>query len=143
MALNTILLSTGFREAPPADVVTAGAAVTPGDLVVHNSSGKYVVHATAGGNTLKVVAVENSPFNKGIDDAYASDDQMNVHYCQTGDKLYMWLAQGSAAVVVGDYLESHGNGKLRKLASGTPLFKAEEAKNADGGANVRIKVTAL
>lgn len=143
MALNKIVLSTGGREEAPADVVVAGGTVTPGDLVILKSTGKYVRHDSAGANTLKVVAVENSPFNKGITDDYAADSQMNVYYCQTGDKVYVRLAQGSAAVVKGDYLESHGNGKFRKLASGTALFQAEEAVNADGGTDPLIKVTAL
>lgn len=141
-APNTILLASGEIEAPPPDVVKAGGAITPGDLLELNSAGDVIRHATAGGRGLRV-ALENTPFNKGIDDDYADDDQTNVHYPRTGDKLFMFLAQGSAPVVKGDYLESHGNGKLRKLASGVALFQVEEDKNANGGVNERIRVTAL
>lgn len=140
MALNTVKLAGDGTF----DTAKAGGAITPGDLIKVDSNGDVVVHNSAGGNPgPKMVALENTPFNKTISDDYADNDQVQVFYPWSGAKLQMRLEAGSAPVTVGDLLESFGNGKLRKLASGTALFRADETKNANGGVDVLIKVTAI
>jgi hypothetical protein len=62
----------------------AAEAITPGHLIALNSSGNAIKHATAGpaaaaganAQGLVRVAVEQDFFGKGIDDAYAANDQV-------------------------------------------------------------------
>lgn len=119
---------------------TAGAAITPGDLVIVNSSGAAVVHATAGGATAPLFAIENEIFGKGVDSDYAADDRVLVEACHSGMGVNVNIAAGAAAIVRGDGLESAGNGTMRKLAAGTRIATAEEAvDNSASGTDTRIR----
>ena len=138
MALNKIHLAGEVTR----DTKKAGGTVTPGDLIALASTGKWSRHASAGGFTELVLAEENTPFNKGIDDDYALNDQMNVLYAQPGSKHQVRLAEGGDAVVAGDALESNGDGKFRKYSAGTRLMRVEEAADPTDAA-VLVKATAL
>lgn len=95
----------------------AGAAVTPGHFVSLASTGKYVVHPTAGGagDGLFAMQPEWSGNNSTLDTAYALNDQILMIAPDTGAEIYALLAPSAAAVAVGDKLESAGNGTLRKI----------------------------
>ena len=97
----------------------ANAAITPGHLVeVINSSGspKVRVHATAGGNAIPMFALEDELQGNGIDTAYATAAPVQVWIAGRGDEVYALLANGQT-VVVGDFLESAGDGTLQKHAT--------------------------
>jgi hypothetical protein len=140
MALNVIkLFGDGVRDTPK-----AGGTITPGDILEKNSDGDVIRHAVAGGIAVPMVALENTPFNKGIDDDYADDDQVQIIYPEKGGKYLLWVVAGGAAIVQGDYLESAAGGSVRKLAAGVGKFQAEEdVDNSGGGTRVRIKATAI
>ena len=97
----------------------ANAAITPGHLVeVINSSGspKVRVHATPGGNAIPMFALEDEMQGNGIDTAYAADAPVQVWIAGRGDEVNALLANGQT-VVVGDFLESAGDGTLQKHAT--------------------------
>jgi len=125
--------------------VAAGAAITPGYLVeryqVSAGVAAFRPHATAGGNTTPAVALNAYMLNKGIDDAYATGDLVEIGLGEKGSTWNMLIGSG-VNVVAGDKLESAGNGMLRKLASGTPLFTALVDTNATSG-TLRCKVEVL
>lgn len=140
MAYNTILLKGDaiFKEAP------AAGAITPGHLVIRNSSGNMIVNATAGANTGKLFARENELLGKDIADAYASGDECLFFIPQPGSEVYALVAAAASAIVINDSLEAAADGTLRKLTSGTPLAKALEAvDNSGGGSPARIVVEIL
>jgi hypothetical protein len=123
--------------------IAASEAITPGHLVERfNASGviRYRKHATAGGDTVRAVATEQSMLNLGVDNAYAAGDLMEVSELGPGGYVWMIIASGQN-IAAGQKLESAGNGTLRALASGTPLFAATENKdNSAGPGDARIRV---
>lgn len=136
----------------------AGGAITPGHLVQMNSAGKWVVHPTAKGYAAPAFAVEADLIGKGIDDAYASNDNVYTFICAKGAEVNALLAANAAAIVIGDYLESAGDGTLRKLTAqsqsgttpfavtegGKPVAQALEAvDNSAVGATARLKVVII
>lgn len=116
-------------------------AVTPGHLVERfNNAGimRFRKHATAGGNTPRLVALDQSMLNKDLDTAYAANDLAEVAQGAPGATFFMYI--GSDTIVVGDKLESAGNGLLRKLASGTALFTALENVTSTTSSRIRVEV---
>lgn len=127
-------------------------AITPGYLVERTSTaGQIQAHSTAGGRAQLLIAIEDSMQGKEISDAYAVSAQIQVMAGRSGDEFDMVLQDGEV-VVIGDYLESNGDGTLRKLvevdraasASGNIqgeniICQATEAKSPSG-ADVNINV---
>lgn len=123
MASRTILLKgRGVRKE-----AKAGGTITPGHLVAINSSGALVVHNVAGGRAATLFAVENDLIGNTIDDNYVSGDYVQAEYLRTGDEVYGLVAANAAAIAVGDYLESAGDGTVRKVVD--PLTAATGTGN--------------
>lgn len=130
----------------------AGGAITPGHLVDLNSSNAWVVHAVAAGASQKAFAIENDMVGKGIDDAYASGDWAQVRICSPGIEVYALVAAAATAIAAGDYVESAGDGTVRKVTAGNPsgtppvyagipVGKALEAvDNSAGATPARIRI---
>lgn len=154
MAQNTIQLKgAGLRKEAP-----AGGAITPGHLITRNSSNAFIVHAVAAGPAVAMFALENELFGKEITAAYASGEQVLAWVPEKGSEVYALVAAAAAAIVVGDYLESAGDGTLRKATAfaqsgttpfavtpaGYPVARALNAvDNSGGGTPVRIEVEVL
>ena len=146
MAITTNPPNTIWLGGPRTEIGdrSAKAAVTPGHLVERvNTAGvhQWQKHATAGGNTTRAVATEQSMLNKTIEDAYAAEDLMEVSELAGGSSALMFIASGQN-IAYGDSLESAGDGTLRILASGTALFRALETK-ANVTVLTRIRVEAV
>lgn len=109
MAYRTIVL----KGDPIRKELKAGGAITPGHLCQRNSAGNIVVHPTAGGNASAIVAIEDSLQGNDVDDAYASSDRVHLAYLTSGMEVACILTT-SQTVVIGDLLESAGDGTLRK-----------------------------
>ncbi len=127
LAPNTIFL--GGEHTQIGDLA-ASEAVTPGHLVERfNNAGviRFRKHATAGGDTARLVALAQHMLNQGVDDAYAANDLMEVSAGRGGSTYWMLIASGQN-IAAGDALESAGNGTLRIYGSGTKLFSALETK---------------
>lgn len=118
---NTIKLK---KYSDVVEEFTAGGAITPGHLVMVNSSGDVVVHNSAGGNAFPMFALENELEGGDMDTAYANDDQVQVWIPGRGDIVNAILKDGQN-VVIGDWLESAGDGTLQKHAadsSGSAIY---------------------
>jgi hypothetical protein len=128
-------------------------AITPGHLVTLNSSGYLIKHATAGPaasagvNTQGIVrvAVEQDFFGKGIDDAYAANDQGIYQPLDTGCEFMALVAAAAPAIAYNDLVESAGNGTVRKTTViANAIGRACEAVDNSGGASpVRLRVEVL
>jgi acetamidase/formamidase len=149
MAYKILLKNRGTRVERK-----AGGTITPGHLVMENSSGELVVHATAKGKTAALFAVENDMEGKTITDNYVSGDYVQAELLEAGAEVYALVPAAAAAIVIGDKLESNGDGTLRKKTefaqSGTTPFAVtteghaiaealEAVDNSGGGAAARIK----
>jgi len=109
MAKNTIKLKKYL------DIINeyeANAAITPGMLIEVMSTGKVRAHATAGGNILPMIALEDELQGNGIDDDYAAADQVQCWVPVRGEEAYLILEDGETAVI-GSLLESAGNGNVQ------------------------------
>ena len=54
------------------------------------------------------------------------------------------LERGTQNIAAGDFMESAGDGKLRKLASGKPIVQAtEDVNNSAGPGDARLRVEAF
>jgi hypothetical protein len=110
MAKNTIKIK---KYADIIEEMTANAAITPGMLVEEMSTGNVRAHANAGQTAIPMFALEDELQGNGIDDDYVAGDVVQVWVAGRGDNVNALLADGES-VVIGDFLESNGDGKLRK-----------------------------
>jgi len=121
----------------------ASETITPGHLVeLFNNAGviRFRKHSTAAVATERLVATEMNMLNKGVDDAYAANDLVEVSALQGGATAWMLIASGQN-IVAGQKLESAGNGTLRALAAGVALFSALENKpNVTVQTRIRVEV---
>ena len=147
MAKNTIKLKNYLHIM---EEYEAAAAITPGYLIEMTSAEKVQKHSSAGGNAVPMFACEDELQGKGVDDAYASGDQVQCWIPQRGDQVYAYLKAGEN-VAIGDLLESGAAGLLVKhvaddsTSSNYPLqivAVALEAVDlsASGAVNTRIEV---
>ena len=131
----------------------AGGAINPGHLVVLNSSGNVVVHPSAATNAAPSFAVENEVIGADIDTAYASGDNVLYEHMQRGAEVHALVAASASAIVIGDYLESAGDGTLRILSASAATAQSARASvvaraleavdNSGGGSEARILVEVL
>ena len=91
----------------------AAAAITPGMLVELTSAGKVQAHSNAGQDALTMIALEDDLQGNDIDDAYSTDNPVQVWIPNRGCEAYMILAT-SQTIAIGDFLSSNGNGMLKK-----------------------------
>lgn len=111
--------------------LVANAAITPGHLVEVMSTGKVRRHASAGGNTLPMFALEDEMQGRGITTAFAEDEPVQVWIPYRGDMVYAILKDGED-VDVGDFLESAGDGTLQEYTSGVIVGQVVEAVDMSG-----------
>ena len=80
------------------------------------SADKVQAHSTAGGKAEKLFALEDYPQGNGLSDDYSALDTVLLLEASPGDKVYATLDDASnvTAVVIGDFVESAGDGRLRK-----------------------------
>lgn len=113
MAKNTIKLK---KYLDVIEEYTASGAITPGMLLEYDSAGKVKAHSSSGGTQVQLIALEDELQGKGINDAYALADQVQVWVAQRGEQAYMILQDGEN-VAIGDYLVSNGDGTLKKYVA--------------------------
>ncbi len=151
---NTILLKgRGIRKEG-----VALLALSPGELVELNTSSQVIAAAVAKENITAAFVVENELLGSEITVDYAALDNVVYEVMPKGAEVLARLAASAAAIVVGDLLESAGDGTLRKqtpfsqsgttpfavVAEGHAIARAIEAvDNSGGGAEVFIQVEVL
>lgn len=141
---NTIVLKVGsdFRTTER----VAGAAVSPGHLVVLNSSDQLIKHNVSVGRALAMFALEKEYTANGITTAYASGDTVVAGEFDKNDEVYARVPAAAAAIVIGDVLVSNGDGTLKKVAASTDYGVAialQALDNSAGGAEAFIKCKIL
>jgi phospholipase/lecithinase/hemolysin len=144
-----VLKGHGIRKERPA----GEAGIIPGHLLAVNSSGQVIKHNAAATNAQKMFAVENEVVGKEISEAYANGDNVLYEVLPTGAEVNAFVAANAAAIVIGDYLESAGDGSLRKAATDAATdntqrnslvaIALEAIDNSANGSQARIKVEIL
>lgn len=142
MALNssqypkTIILRGDPRIGEAASATSA--AIKPGMLIERTSAGTVRKHSVAGGLAQRLFALEQGYVGAYIDDAYGDAEQVTFGSCKGGDQINAWVPANAAALVIGDYVESNGDGTLRKADSAV----AAQAALTLGTGNAAVKFTA-
>lgn len=140
MAYNTIKVK---KYSNVIEEFVANAAITPGMLVEVMSTGKLRKHATALGNAFPMFALEDELQGKGINDNYAAGDQVQVWIPGRGD-IVNALLRDEENIAIGDFLESDGEGKLRKyVAESVTSADAQEANTIYESRIVGVAVAAV
>lgn len=148
MAKGIILVGT-----PKIKEADASGAITPGHLLERSSATEFAVHASAGQNAAPLFAVEAGFLGDDIDEAYADGERVYAHFAQPGDEVYALVAAAAPAIAVDDYLESAGDGTVRKVVASAATAESARASiigraieavdNSAGGTAVRIRVEVL
>lgn len=111
MAKNKIQIKSylGIR-----DEKVPAAAITPGHLIERTSADKVQKHSTAGGQVFPMFALENAEEGDGITDDYGTSDVCQCWIPTRGDRVYAHISSSSEDIARGNFLESAGDGTLRK-----------------------------
>ncbi len=112
--VKTVPSTINVKGRPMRREAAAGGAITPGHLIKYNSSGQFVVHNVARGKCATIFAAENEVFGMDITDAYASGDRVLAWHAGPGDEILALVPANAPAIVIGDLLESNGDGTVRK-----------------------------
>ena len=124
------------------DEAFAAGAITPGHLIKKDSTGKVVVHATAGGPGEVMFAREDALQGKTVSGAYASGDPVGYLVPEKGAIINAILDAGEN-VIIGDFLQSAGNGNVEKRTGSNTIFAvAEEALNLSATGAVATRILA-
>jgi hypothetical protein len=115
MAYNTIKVK---KYSDVIEEKVASAAITPGMLLIIESTGKVKAHDQADKDVFPIFALEDELQGKGIDEAYAANDPVQCWIPYRGDIVNAILADGQK-VVIGDPLTSDGYGRLKKHVTDT------------------------
>ena len=115
MAYNTIKVK---KYSDVIEEMVASAAITPGMLLIIESTGKVKAHNQADKDVFPIFALEDELQGKGINDAYAANDPVQCWIPYRGDIVNAILADGQK-VVIGDALTSDGYGRLKKHVTDT------------------------
>jgi hypothetical protein len=98
------------------ELIAAGT-IKPGMLTKRASATTCAVHATSAGTAQKMFAVEdlggNALTGTDLEDNYVAGDRVFNQIFKPGDVVNALIADGQN-IAIGDWLESNGNGYLKK-----------------------------
>jgi hypothetical protein len=137
---NSVLVQS--NGVTPRKEAKAHTAIRPGMLIKRNSDGEIQRHSTAGGKAAKLFAVEDVLQGKGIDDWYAANQRTFFIVAQRGDEVWA-LATHDVTLAVGDYVESAGDGCLRKYTKAVTEHDSSEADIPDSASIVGTVLQAV
>ena len=128
----------------------AATAIVPGDLIEELAAGTVQEHSVAATNAQKLFALADLSVGGNIDDAYPVGSNVRYGAAHSGQEVYGRVAAAAPAIVIGDDLESAGDGTLRKVVTDTATDDTqrnsivgsaiEAVDNSGGGTVVRIRV---
>lgn len=120
--------------------LAASEAITPGMLVERfaNAGVNRVRKSTLTGLANVLFALDHPMANKGVDDAYAAGDLVQMLVGRPGDSVWALLTSG-ATIAFGAPLSDNGNGYL-KAASGVTIAHALETITSPYVSGTRCRV---
>lgn len=124
------------------NTLAAGVAIVPGYLIeryVDSGVDKVRPHSTAAGAAAPIFALNPSMLNADIDTAYAIGDLVEAIVASPGCTIWALIASGQT-IVTGDFIESVGDGFVRKYNAGVKIATAIESKTATATTRLRIEV---
>ncbi len=126
----------------------AASAIVPGMLIEELAAGTVQEHTTAAANAQRLFALANLANGETIDDAYGVGETVRYGAAHTGQKVFTLVAAAAAAIVIGNALESAGDGTVRIAAADAATdtaqrdaivgYAVEAVDNSGGGTTARI-----
>lgn len=100
------------------EMAATAAAIKPGMILEMGSASNATVckaHATANGNVVPMIALEDELQGKSIYDAYSATagTKIQVWIPTRGDIAYLIPVDGTA-LAIGDFVTSNGDGRVKK-----------------------------
>ena len=126
MAKNTIKLKNYVQIQ---EEYAAAAAITPGNLIELIAAGTVQKHAGAGKTAVACFAIEDELQGKGITDNYASGDKVQCWFPTPGDIVNATVKTGEN-IVIGDFVESAGDGTVRKVTRAAESWESADSQQA-------------
>ena len=131
-------------------LTAAASAIKPGHLVEELAAGTVQEHAGTALNAQKLFALTDLPVGGTKDDAYAVGATCRYGAFHAGQSVFGRVAVGSVAIVIGDALQSNGDGTVEKLVTDTATddtqrdsiigYAQEAIDNSGGSVEVFIKL---
>ncbi len=125
---NTIFIKTYSNNR---DEKVAAGTILPGMLVELDSSGLVQAQSTAKAQPAMAFAVESDIQGDPITTAYVSTERVAIMHALPGDEINAVITTGED-LVIGDFLEATGDGKLREETDGVRIAVASEDTIATG-----------
>lgn len=141
MAKNVIFVGCADGGMPTKAEALANAALAPGNILLLNSSNKFIKHATAGTAAgAGFVYVADLNMLDKVTDAYAANDTVQAFQPKAGE-YYNALVVAGAVCVKDGALTSDGAGRLKVATVGTDavVCYADETVTPAADALVRVK----
>lgn len=130
-------------------LAAASTVIKPGHLV-EEILATVQEHSTAAANAQKLVALTDTPTGGTIDDVYTVAATVRYGAFHAGQKGFLRLAASAAAIIVGNQLESAGDGTVRIITADAATddtqrdaivaYAVEAVDNSGGGSEVFIEV---
>lgn len=109
------------------DEKIAAGTITPGMLVERTSADKVQAHNAAGGSVNPLFAIEDENQGNDINDNYSTGDTVKLWRPVPGEQVYAIVDDETGSdIAIGDFLESDGEGRLRKAEAGQTSIAARE-----------------
>ena len=130
-------------------IAATGSAIVPGMLVEETAGGEVQEHSTAAVSAQKLFALPNIATGGTVDKVYAAEETASYGAAHSGQVVSALVATAAPAIVIGDALQSAGDGTLRKVvtsaatadtARDSTVGYAMEALTNVSGSNARLKV---
>lgn len=131
MAKNTILIKSTTNVF---DEKVAAAAITPGHLIERTSADKVQKHSTGGGSVLPMFALEDENQGNDLNHAYEAAERVKCWIPGRGDQVTARVNSDSEDLSIGDFVESAGDGTVRKHDAASSASVIERVNSIVGRA---------
>lgn len=117
------------------------SAITPGHLIMLDAATQKAKVQTATALVEARVAIENHWTGGDLNTPYAANDRVLFQVLGEGAEFNALVAPAAPAIAFGDYLESAGDGTVRKTVTQANAFAIARlaVDNSAGGSAVRIR----
>ena len=136
MTLNVIRVAPATKNDTTKVEKPADAALSPGHIIIANSTNEFLKHATDGAGGMVFVADVN--ILDGVADAYAAGDTVQAYQPVSGETYQVRAQTGQALVKDITPLTSDGAGRVRVGVVGTDTIIAYAAETVTTSTNEQL-----
>lgn len=133
---NVIYVGSAINNSPIKVEKPADAALSPGHIIIANSTGEFLKHATDGAAGMVFVAGLN--LHSGLTENYATGDTVQAYQPVSGETYQVRAKTGQALVQDITPLTSDGAGRVRVGVVGTDAIIAYAAQTVTTTANEQL-----